>query len=246
MKKKEKSKPKSKRKKKPGVGSKKKKKKAKPKSAPKKQSKPKSAPKKPRIRKKVRKSTAKKPGKTSRPKAKKPTREVLIGRSKPPEGFTIDLGDGEALVQEQAYAMIDSRLNDARSRLPDGLVSQILIHAYADGSVDGELYVKVPKDSKEAEFDLYDAFGNMTIGKKFWITAGARYIIEKDEEIYRRFRGLNQVETNYQAATQPNIVEVHNILRHSILPGMKNRYRREAYSIYIRMHWNPEGDRPKR
>ena len=75
---------------------------------------------------------------------------------------------------------------------------------------------------------------------------GARYIIEEDDEIYRRFRGLNQVQTNYQRAISTNVAEESVILRHTMLPGMEEHYKREAHSVFIRLHWNPQDEQPKR
>lgn len=191
-----------------------------------------------------------KPAKPARRKSrKKPaTKRIFEKRPKLPEAppeFTIRL---RPETQDEAYASIKARLEDARANLPEGTESRIIIHPYADGSVDGELYVKIPtwEDTREMEWDLHEAFGKMAVGTRYWISTGVRYIIEKDDIIYRRFKGMNQLQTNYQRASQHNIVEEHVILRHTILPGTKKRFKREAHSVFIRLHWNPNDEHPKR
>lgn len=164
----------------------------------------------------------------------------------PPEGYDINLGE---ITQDEAFATIQARLEDARSRLPEGYSGRILVHPYADGSVDGELYIRlddVDVEDREAEFDLYDSFTSISVGRRYWISTGARYQVETDDERYRRNKGMTQVETNYQRATPTNIVETHVILRHKIMPGMGKKFGESARDIFIRLHWNPKGEQPKR
>lgn len=162
-----------------------------------------------------------------------------------PEGFDVNLGN---VTQDEAYATIKARLDDARKALPEGYSGRVLMHAYVDGSVDGELYVMVPEDDYQgnATWNMHEAFSEQSVGRHYWISMGARYIIEKDDEIYRRHKGLNQVQTNYQRATQTNIAEEDVVLRTQVLRGMKKRFKREAHSVFIRLHWNPENKQPKR
>lgn len=188
-------------------------------------------------------------GPKKRKKRKKKLKPVFEGRrkapSEAPEGFDVDLA---ALSQEEAYAEIQARLEAAKQDLPEGYSGRVLLHAMADGSVDGELYVLVPEDDYQGNvnWDMQKAFGDESVGRKYWISMGTRYTVEADDEIYRRNRGLNQVQTNYQRATGTNIAEEGLLLRKKLLPGMKKRYKREAHSIFIRLHWNPENKQPKR
>lgn len=192
------------------------------------------------------KSPRRKKWKSRKPRSTKP---VFEGRklvpAEPPAGYTTNVGD---VTQDEAFAVIRARLEDARSRLPERYESRIITHPYVDGSVDGELYVKVPAGdaSRDVSWDLYEAFQPLAVGVRYWMSVGARYIIEEDDEVYRRNRGMNLVETNYQRATAPNISEEHDILEFKLLPGMREHYKREATNIFIRLHWNPEGERPKR
>lgn len=185
--------------------------------------------------------------KKKRKKRKKKLRPAFASRKREdvPEGFDLNLGD---VTQDEAFATIKARLDDARGNLPEGYEGRVLMHAYADGSVDGELYVMVPEDDYQgnATWDMKQAFGDVSVGRRYWISMGARYIVKEDDEIYRRHRGLNQVNTNYQRAVPTNIVEEDLILRKTILRGMKKRFKREAHSIFIRLHWNPENTQPKR
>ncbi len=199
-------------------------------------SKKQSKPKKPKTRPKKPKAKSRKP--------KKPVFERRHEEIQPPEGYDINLGD---VSQDEAYASILGRLEDAKANLPEGYEGRIIIHPYADGSVDGELYVKVDeRPTRDVEFDLYEAFTSLSVGRRYWISTGARYEIKSDDEVYRKFRGLNQVQTNYQRATPTNIVEEHLLLRKKIIGGMESHYKREAHSVFIRLHWNPKDEQPKR
>lgn len=148
------------------------------------------------------------------------------------------------MEQERAYATILAILHAAKDALPDGIDGYINIHAYADGTVDGELIVKVPDSTRETAFDLAETMQAVGIGNKYWVSVGARYIILADEEIYRRHRGMNQVQSHYQRANTANVQEEFLLLMKEILPGMSRRYKREAYSIFIRIHWNKKNEKP--
>lgn len=178
-------------------------------------------------------------------KPRKPVFEKRPRDSEIPKRFNILPGK---ITQDEAYAVILARLEDAKARLTEGYEGRIIIHPYADGSVDGELYVKVPEDvaTREAEFDLFDAFSPLAVGVKYWISTGARYAVKADDERYKRFKGMTQVQTNYQRANRPNIVEEHLILRNKIIGGMDRSFGQEAHSVFIRLHWNPSGEQPKR
>lgn len=186
--------------------------------------------------------------KKRRKKKRHPTKLVFEARPRdeePPPGFDIKLGE---VTQDEAFATIEARLNDARDNLPEGYEGVVIIHPMADGSVDGELYVTVPEgeDTREAEFDLYDSFTATAVGTRYWVSVGARYIVDTDDERYRRNKGMTQVQTNYQRANRANIVEEHLIFRKKIAEGMDQKFGEEAHSIFIRLHWNPQNEQPKR
>ena len=167
-----------------------------------------------------------------------------------PEGFTENLG---GVTQEEAYATISQRLDLARQSLPDGFQGKVLMQAYDDGSVDGELYVKVPQGHHqgEAAWALHGALGQTNIGRQYWASVGARFSVPEsaDEATmagYKAYRGLRFAQSNYQRAISANLAEEDLILRKMILPGMKDAFEEEAHSVFIRVHWNPEGKQPQR
>ena len=215
--------------------------KAKPRVKPK--AKPRAKPKaKPKIKPKV-KSRAK-------PKAKPRKKAVKPVFERRPKKAPIEVVGPEpgATTQDEAWATIKARLEDARALLPEGVHGTIRVHPYADGSVDGELSIQIPEGftAGDTAWELMDSFGNITLGQRYWVAVGSNYIIEADEQIYRRFRGMNQVQTNYQRAVRANIVEVGLILRRTIVPGMAKKHKQEAYSVFVRLHWNPKNEHPKR
>lgn len=200
---------------------------------------------------KAKTKTKTKPKAAPRPrKRKKPVavKRVFEGRPRKFQPSEVVEPEPGATSQEEAFATIQARLEDAKRLLPEGLKATIRIHPYADGSVDGELHIKVPEDSRSGDtsWELMDSFGAITLGQRYWVSVGANFIIEADEQVYRRFRGMNLVQTNYQRAVKANIVEEGLILRKTILPGMARKHKHEAHSVFIRLHWNPANEHPKR
>lgn len=221
----------------------KKKKTTKKKPAPKKRKQP-AKKTKPAPKKQKPKARKAKPRGKRKPKPK-PVFELRSRDDDIPEGFDVNLG---GVSQEEAYATIQSRLEAAREQLPEGYDGRVLMHAYADGSVDGELYVIVPPGLHQgsAAWALNNAVGAVAVGKHYWVSTGARFTHQRGEEWYRKHGGLNQVETNYQRAVEANIPEENLILRKKVLTGMREKYGREAHSVFLRLHWNPEDKQPKR
>ncbi len=204
------------------------------------------------VKAKSKKSVKKPKAKPVKKKRKKKlvTRPAFEGRKRqpefsPPEGFDIKL---TATTVDEAYATIEARLNDAKDQLPQGYDGKVMLHVYADGSVDGELYVKVPRglSTGDVELEMYEAFEQVAVGQRYWISSGARYKVETDDERYKRFKGMTQVSTNYQRAVRANIVEEHLIVQEKLIKGMDRSFGQEAHSVFIRLHWNPEDIKPKR
>lgn len=205
--------------------------------------------KKPTRKKAPRKKAPRK--KAARRRKKAPTKRVFERRPRKPvdeevpEGFVPLAG---AITPELAYATIEARLTDARDALPEGFEGRVLLHAYADHSVDGELYIKVPEGGAAGDtaWDLHEAFGYISVGQYYWISTGVRYAAETDDERYRRYKGMLQVNTNYQRAMRTNIAEENLILRNYLIGGMDKKFGEVAHSVFIRLHWNPENAQPKR
>lgn len=156
----------------------------------------------------------------------------------PPAGFTID-------PAARAEDAIRERLRVAVSRLPG---ARQTMHIYKDGSIDGEVMMPIPRGKKAEDVvgDLYNAIGKMGFGEEVWVSMGARYTIEKDEEVYRKFNKMNEVGTNYQRAIKKNILEEVLILQNKVVRGLKKKFRRKATLVYIRFNWNPEKKQPSR
>lgn len=200
--------------------------------------------------KKKPKSSPKKGTRGRTRRGKGPKRPAFEGRRREPHfeippGFDVVI---TATTPDEAHAVIKARLVDARYMLPEGYNGKVLMHMYADGSVDGELYVLVPegKDVKDADADMYEAFQEVAVGTRYWVSFGVRYAVKTDDERYRRHKGMTQVETNYQRAVRANIVEEQVIMQTKVIPGMEKKFKDEAHSVFIRLHWNPEDLQPKR
>lgn len=162
-----------------------------------------------------------------------------------PRGF-VDVV--QKTTAEEAYAEIKARLESARLILQtaSGIDSRVRVHSYADGSIDGELLVKIPHgvSTNDVVLEMETAVGRMSM-PGFWLNMGTRFTIKEDEEVYRRFRGFNDVNTHYQSARPANWSEIPLILRKVIVAGMEHKYGRKAESVYTRLHWSPDGSKPR-
>ena len=193
------------------------------------------------------KPTKAKPTKARRKKPTKPLKPVFERRPRKAPIEVVEPQPGTA-SQDEAYGTIQAFLESARSSIPEGWPATVRVHPYSDGSVDGQLQVKIPDDqgTEDVAWELMDAISGVAIGQRYWISVGGNYIIEADDVIYRRFRGMNLVQTNYQRAVAANIAEVGLVFRKTVVPGMAKRHKQGAHSIFIRLHWNPKDEHPKR
>jgi len=143
-----------------------------------------------------------------------------------------------------------------------GIEARVYVHAYKDGSVDGELSITVPRgmSSEEIGKRLETAFGHEPggLGRGFWFSIGARASIKEDETVYRRYKGMNQIGMYYRqvksAKLIDNFLSLHSF-RVSKKTGRKHvplteaieeKYRRKVEMVYIRLNWNPDNEQPKR
>lgn len=148
---------------------------------------------------------------------------------------------------EQASEKIRERLDDIRDSLGGvDIDSRVRIHSYKDGSVDGEVLVTVPRGTSTDDLvrDIESEMGRRSM-PGFWISMGVRFTIKEDDEVYRRFRGYNDVNTHYQRATPSNWSEIPLIVRKQIVKGMEKKYGRKTDSVYVRIHWSPDGNKPR-
>lgn len=182
----------------------------------------------------------------AKPKAKRAKRvkKKALKTRKAPRGFE-DVAKSKD--PEQAEGEIRERLESIRERLSEMEIdSRVRIHRYQDESIDGELLVKVPYgvSADNLALDMEQAMGRDSM-PGFWINMGTRFTIKEDEQVYRRFRGFNDVSTHYQAAVPANWSEIPLIVRKVIIKGMEKKYGRKADSVYLRIHWSPDGDKPR-
>lgn len=168
-------------------------------------------------------------GKSKKPKTRKPTTKFKQNARKK--------------NQKKAAEEIRERLERVAGSLEEA--SRVRIHTYKDGSVDGELLVKVPRGTSTDDLvrDMESAMGRESMSG-YWINMGVRFTIKKDDEVYRRFRGMNDVNTHYQAAVPANWSEIPLIVRKVIVKGMEKKYGRKTESVYLRLHWNKDGSKP--
>lgn len=193
-------------------------------------------------------SGARKPkGKGKRPKRKQPRRKQRAARgvaSGEPASRTPTHPDGSEDIPQLAFdaamAAIQARLDLAAE------LGRVRVWPYADGSIDGEVLAKLPrgKSASDILLDIEEAIGREGLDG-IWVSVGVRYTIKEDEEVYRRFKGYNDVNTHFQRAIATNVAEVFVIGRHEIAAGMENKYGRKADSVYVRLHWNPDGTKPE-
>ncbi len=100
--------------------------------------------------------------------------------------------------------------------------------------------------TRDLTFDIEQALTAHPLSPGFWFSIGARYSIRDEEKLYRRFRGMNDVSVHSRKMTRANILDSLLILRNKVLSGLAKKYRRKAEYLYVRIRWNPEGERPAR
>jgi hypothetical protein len=163
----------------------------------------------------------------------------------PPKPTAFEKQSKSRSKKATAEQAIKERLTETADKL--SYDSKIRTHEYKDGTVDGEILVMVPRGVSTSDLllDLENAFEKQSLGSGFWISIGERHTIREDDEVYRRFKGMNEVQTNYQRMTPTNIAETLLIARQRVTPGMEKKYRRKAELVYIRIHWNRKDKQPK-
>lgn len=127
----------------------------------------------------------------------------------------------------------------------------MLVHRYKDGTVDGELSFEVPRGVSEEDMyrELMEAFGQNPghIGPGYWLSVGMRYAIKEGDEVYRRNRGMNEIATYFAGMRRTGIVSAtFGAARDLMTPGARDKFKRKAQLVFIRLHWNPDRDKPAR
>jgi hypothetical protein len=127
----------------------------------------------------------------------------------------------------------------------------VLVHQYKDGTVDGEIVFPVPRGVTEERLykTILDAYGQNPghIGPGYWLSLGQRYTIKEGDEVYRRNRGMNEIMTYYASMTRRGIIAAtFGAARDLMTPGAREKYRRKAAMVIVRLHWNPDRVKPER
>ena len=125
-----------------------------------------------------------------------------------------------------------------------------MVHRYADDTVDGEFTIQVPRGTAVEDIikQLRDAFGvdPEGLGYGYWLSVGQRYVIKEDDEVYRRHKGMNEINTYYSRMRTSKIIPVFGSARTKMTRGAERKFRRKAESVFIRLHWNPDNEKPRR
>ena len=130
----------------------------------------------------------------------------------------------------------------------EGYESKIYIHENRDGSIDGEL--KVPGVRGVDSQDLLIAAHEALPEKKFvgiWVSVGARFDFQNEDDPYSRYKGLSQVRSHYRRY-QPNKVAVAFLAlghtKRGVAKRVEKRARKKVDHVFVRLNWNPENAQP--
>lgn len=131
------------------------------------------------------------------------------------------------------------------------LGGRVLVHRYANGTVDGEITFHVPRGMSEDEMyrSLLRAFGQTygKLGDGYWLSIGQRYEIREDDVVYRRNRGMNEIATYYASMRRSGIIAAtFGAARDLMAPGARKKYGRKATTVFVRVHWNAGKTQPER
>lgn len=155
-----------------------------------------------------------------------------------PRGFKTGRRDIEPMLNRALRIMMRDH----------GIDGDIRREINADNSVDWELRLAIPKgvNVKEVTTDLGSV---LKPELNAWMAIGARFKDDKRmtperRAEYDRFRAWLQVHAHYQRMTKgkiaTNIVAVQKILE-----SMRKNKRRKPEQIFVRVHWNLSGEKPK-
>jgi hypothetical protein len=189
--------------------------------------------------------------KTSRTKS---SRSSVAARDASPAGFDVFPGQGSA------YDRIVRRLADTQDALEAfELAGRLRTHQYKNGEVDGEIVVDVERgqDAVDLARKLEQAFG-MANQRGVWFQVGARFAVREGEweaasGIVDRRKGMDEVTMYYRKMYSKDdqvrrgiFGDAFGMMEHKVIPRMEHKYGRKAQTVFVRLHWNPEGKKPRR
>jgi len=158
-------------------------------------------------------------------------------------------------------------LMDVLSSMVAGVDVAVKAFINADGTVDGELKVAdLPEDFRSEEgaaevtsllSEIFRAFrpfpASPSMGGRFWVSFAMRFGPQNESEmgklaeLYKKHRGLFQVETYPAAAWHPTPIQLALTTGlKTIVEGVMTKQGFPPSVVLIRFTWTPDGQRPRR
>jgi len=130
-------------------------------------------------------------------------------------------------------------------------MGRVSVHRYGDDTIDGELSIHVPRGKSVEDLlrEVKSAFGTLP-SEGLWLQLGQRYVIKEDDEVYRRYKGMNEISMYYTKVygkgTVSRVESAFGSARTKMTKGAEKKLRRKAESVFVRLHWNPSNAKPRR
>jgi len=132
----------------------------------------------------------------------------------------------------------------------------------ADNSIDAEISIhNIPKGMKTTPVSIQLANLLKPLGKNIWVTVGCTFStptskgteslsnrgpsLSAVKEGYHRYKGIQVVQTHWRRSSKEKQAAAFVAFSEIQEELVKKRYRK-AEVIFVRYHWSPEGERPKR
>jgi hypothetical protein len=144
-------------------------------------------------------------------------------------------------------ATVEEKLRTTLDAVASQTGGRAIVHRYPDGSIDGEILLPVGRgeNPRQKIDDLERALSRRRLPTDTFLATGFRFPPSEgmDRSAYDRHRGLFQVFTNFQYKASYPVAYATTI---EIISRTTKRGYRKPQQILVRVHWNPEGIKPKR
>lgn len=189
--------------------------------------------------------TVKRSAKTTR----KPVKRSTVPKKPARKGFSKVTRLPSRVVLEAVEEKIHGYLSRWQERLLSevgrDLDARILTHANRDGSVNGQLLIaSLPRGIGAAKITLYLSETEQALKGGFWISTTMRFSFRDDEELYRRFRGMQEVTTYPQDAAHDRKIDLNLSTARGIMEKVKRRRRANVQQLAINIIWTHDKRRP--
>jgi hypothetical protein len=155
---------------------------------------------------------------------------------------------------KQKADRFERMLEKMKDLLPSDLQREVSVAINSDGSVDGQLRIRGIGRRDDIMSILTDLEAATSKISKSWISVGYRFPEDHKvkSENYERWRGLLQTQLYHQllsGAKRKGKKKIHNIPIHyrtarKVYQRMRGKGRRKPTEIFIRLHFNPQGQKP--